>query len=120
MAPVSYTHLQALASLNTSAAGLGTSEAKRRLAEFGPNHLEEIERENLLLRFAQEFTHFFAIILWIGATLAFVAEYFDPAQGMARLGVATVSYTHLDVYKRQSVYRVARGDPRHEPVPRQR
>ena len=81
---------QALASLNTSAAGLGTSEAKRRLAEFGPNHLEEIERENLLLRFAQEFTHFFAIILWIGATLAFVAEYFDPAQGMARLGVAIV------------------------------
>ena len=81
---------QALASLNTSAAGLDTSEAARRLAEYGPNHLEEVAREHLLLRFAQEFTHFFAIILWIGAALAFVAEHFDPGQGMARLGVAIV------------------------------
>ena len=42
------------------------------------------------LRFAREFTHFFAIILWLGAALAFFAEYFDPGQGMARLGVAIV------------------------------
>jgi magnesium-transporting ATPase (P-type) len=52
--------------------------------------LEEVEQQHLLLRFAQEFTHFFAIILWIGAGLSFVAEYFDPGQGMARLGVAIV------------------------------
>ena len=81
---------QALASLNSSAAGLDASEAARRLAEYGANHLEEVERQHLLLRFAQEFTHFFAIILWIGAVLAFVAEHFDPGQGMARLGVAIV------------------------------
>ena len=81
---------QALASLNSSAAGLNASEAARRLAEYGPNHLEEVERENLLWRFAQEFTHFFAVILWIGAALAFIAEHFDPGQGMARLGVAIV------------------------------
>ena len=81
---------QALASLNSSAAGLDASEAARRLAEYGANHLEEVERQHLLLRFAQEFTHFFAIILWIGALLAFVAEHFDPGQGMARLGVAIV------------------------------
>ena len=81
---------QALASLNTSASGLSAGEAARRLAEFGPNHLEEVERQHLLLRFAQEFTHFFAIILWIGAGLSFVAEHFDPGQGMARLGVAIV------------------------------
>ncbi len=81
---------QALASLNSSAAGLDATEAARRLAEYGANHLEEVERQHLLLRFAQEFTHFFAIILWIGAVLAFVAEHFDPGQGMARLGVAIV------------------------------
>ena len=81
---------QALASLNSSAAGLDASEAARRLAEYGANHLEEVERQHLLLRFVQEFTHFFAIILWIGAVLAFVAEHFDPGQGMARLGVAIV------------------------------
>ena len=44
----------------------------------------------MLLSFAREFTHFFAIILWVGAALAFLADHFDPGQGMARLGVAIV------------------------------
>ena len=81
---------QALSSLKTSPAGLLQSEAARQLAEFGPNHVEEVRREHLLLGFAREFTHFFAIILWAGAALAFLAEQFDPGQGMARLGVAIV------------------------------
>ena len=81
---------QSLASLKTTAAGLTVVEAARRLAEFGPNHIEEVERENLFLSFAREFTHFFAIILWIGAALAFSAEHFQPGEGMARLGVAIV------------------------------
>ena len=81
---------QSLASLRTSAAGLTASEAQRRLAEFGPNQVEEVGRESLLFRFAREFTHFFAIILWLAAALAFLAEYFDTGQGMARLGVAIV------------------------------
>ena len=81
---------QALASLKTTAAGLDAAEAARRLAEFGPNHVEEVAREHLLLGFAREFTHFFAIILWIGAALAFLADYFEPGQGMSRLGVAIV------------------------------
>ncbi|MBI5921156.1 MAG: cation-transporting P-type ATPase [Betaproteobacteria bacterium] len=81
---------QSLASLKTTAAGLAAEEAARRLAEFGPNHVEEVEREHLLLSFVREFTHFFAIILWIGAALAFLAEHFQPGQGMERLGVAIV------------------------------
>lgn len=81
---------QCLASLKTSPTGLDSAEAARRLAEFGPNHVEEVGRESLLLRFAREFTHFFAIILWIGAALAFIADHFGPDQGMARLGVAIV------------------------------
>jgi len=81
---------QALASLKTSLAGLAPAEAARRLAEFGPNHVEELRREHLLLGFAREFTHFFALILWAGAALAFVADQFDPGQGMASLGVAIV------------------------------
>jgi sodium/potassium-transporting ATPase subunit alpha len=86
----SLTAEQSLSSLRTSAHGLTAAEAQRRLAEFGPNHVEEVGRESLLLRFAREFTHFFAIILWVGAVLAFLAEYFDPGQGMVRLGIAIV------------------------------
>jgi len=81
---------QSLTSLKTIAAGLSASEAARRLTEFGPNHVEEVKREHLLLTFAREFTHFFAIILWIAASLAFAADYFDPSQGMTRLGIAIV------------------------------
>ena len=81
---------QSLADLKTTAAGLTAAEAAHRLAEFGPNHVEEVGREPLLLSFAREFTHFFAITLWIGAALAFVADHFDPGQGMARLGAAIV------------------------------
>lgn len=82
---------QSLASLKTTAAGLTVAEAARRLAEFGPNHVEEVGREHLLLSFAREFTHFFALILWIAAGLSLLAEHFDPGQGMARLALAIVS-----------------------------
>lgn len=81
---------QSLVNLKTTVVGLAVAEAEQRLAEFGPNHVEEVRRENFLLSFAREFTHFFAIILWIAAALAFLAEYFDSGQGMASLGVAIV------------------------------
>ncbi|WP_313953688.1 cation-transporting P-type ATPase, partial [Accumulibacter sp.] len=69
---------QSLASLNTSAADLSTTEAARRLPEYGINHFEEVRRQHLLLRCAQKFTLFFAIILWIGAALSLLADHFDP------------------------------------------
>ncbi len=81
---------QSLASLKTTAAGLSAVEAARRLAEFGPNHVEEVGREPSAAQLRPRIHHFFAIILWIGAALAFLAEHFDPGQGMARLGVAIV------------------------------
>jgi len=86
----SLTSDRALASLKTTADGLGSAEAVRRLAEFGPNQVEEVGRENLLFRFAREFVHFFALILWLAAGLAFLAEHYEPGAGMARLGVAIV------------------------------
>ncbi len=81
---------QALTSLKTRADGLPGAEAARRLAEFGPNHVEEMGKDSLLISFAREFTHFFAIILWVGAALAFTAEHYGPGQGMGRLGGAIV------------------------------
>ena len=80
----------AFASLKGGLAGLGEAEARRRLAEYGANEVEEVAREALLLTFAKEFVHFFAIILWIAAGLAFFAEWREPGQGMATLGCAIV------------------------------
>ena len=81
---------QALASLASRPSGLAGAEALRRLAEFGPNRMEEIRGSPLILRFAGEFVHFFALILWVAAGLAFYAEAHEPGQGMGTMGIAIV------------------------------
>ena len=101
---------EVLASLNSGPGGLTTAEARRRLAEFGPNHLEEVARVALPLRLAREFTHLFAIILWIAAALCFVAEAYDPGQGMARLGWAIVGVIVINgVFSFWQEYRAERA-----------
>jgi sodium/potassium-transporting ATPase subunit alpha len=79
---------EALSSLHSSEQGLTRTEAARRLQEYGPNCVEETAREHLAIRFLREFTHFFALILWLAAGLAFMAEFNEPGQGMATLGWA--------------------------------
>ncbi|MDP2793383.1 MAG: cation-transporting P-type ATPase [Sulfurisoma sp.] len=80
----------ALAALGSGPQGLSAVEARRRLAEFGPNRVEPAARDPVWLMLAREFTHFFALILWLAAALALVAEHFGPGQGMAELGLAIV------------------------------
>jgi len=81
----------ALRSLRTSEQGLSTGEAARRLGEFGANRLDEIRHEAGWRRFLAEFTHFFALILWVAAGLAFFAESRSPGEGMWQLGTAIVA-----------------------------
>ena len=82
---------EVLASLKSSERGLDSAEAQRRLREFGPNRIEEVKGKPLWLRFLHEFTHFFAMILWVAAALAFFAEARDPGSGMWQLGVAILA-----------------------------
>jgi len=81
---------QALASLNSSTVGLSAGEAARRQREYGPNRVEQVRDTPLGLRLAREFTHFFALILWVAAALAFLAEQLGAGQGMWQLGVAII------------------------------
>ena len=81
----------AVSSLNSGPQGLSSAEAQRRLWEFGPNRVEEVRRESPVLRFLKEFTHFFALILWLAAALAFLAEWIDPGQGMSKIGYAVIA-----------------------------
>ena len=81
---------EALHSLHTTVQGLTRDEAARRLAEFGPNQVERVREERWVLRFLKGFSHFFAVILWFAAVLAFFAEYQEPGQGMAALGIAII------------------------------
>jgi len=70
---------------------LSAAEARRRLREFGPNHVEEMRHEHPLLRFLRGLTHFLALILWVAAALAFFAEWSAPGAGMAKVGYAIVA-----------------------------
>ncbi|BCB26986.1 ATPase [Sulfurimicrobium lacus] len=78
----------AFASLHSGPDGLAVAEAARRLIEFGPNQVESLPLEPLWLKFLKGFIHFFALILWFAAALAFVAEWRAPGQGMAMMGYA--------------------------------
>ncbi len=79
---------EALHSMGSSANGLTSAEADRRCGEFGPNRVEARLQQALWQRFAKEFVHFFALILWAAAALAFFAEWRQPGEGMATLGAA--------------------------------
>ncbi|HLZ36057.1 MAG TPA: cation-transporting P-type ATPase [Nitrospira sp.] len=74
--------------LETSDGGLTTDEARRRLLQFGPNVLAVPVRYAVLHGLIRHFTHFLAVLLWIGAGLAFAANYMKPGEGMGTLGWA--------------------------------
>ncbi|MBI2278239.1 MAG: cation-transporting P-type ATPase [Dechloromonas sp.] len=80
----------ALAALDSGRDGLSGKEAARRLGEFGPNRVEAVARKSPWLSLLGEFIHFFALILWFAAALAFTAAYLEPGQGMFELGLAIV------------------------------
>jgi calcium-translocating P-type ATPase len=81
---------EAIHSLHSDRSGLSSAEAERRSREFGPNRVEHIKGTPGFVRFLKGFTHFFALILWVAAGLAFIAEWQDPGAGMATLGFAVL------------------------------
>src|ERR1035437_3891430 len=78
------------AHLHSSAQGLTQAEAVQRQVRYGANRLEKVAGQSLVVRLFREFTHFFALILWLAAGLAFFAEWRDPGEGMATLGYAVL------------------------------
>ena len=81
---------EALNSLKSSHDGLSLTEAIHRLNEYGPNQIDKVRGESFALVLIKEFIHFFALILWLAAGMAFFAEYKQPGDGMDKLGYAIV------------------------------
>ncbi len=52
--------------------GLSSEEAKKRLAEYGPNALQEKKKTPLIVRFLEQFKDFMVIILLIAAVVSVV------------------------------------------------
>jgi calcium-translocating P-type ATPase len=70
-----------LALLGSGTAGLAIPEVARRRELCGPNRIERVRRRPLVLSLLEQFTSFFALLLWIGGGFAFLA-------GMPELGWA--------------------------------
>ena len=87
---------EVLRSLVTSENGLSEDEAKKRFSEFGPNEIKEVKKTPLSIRFLRQFTHFLAILLWIGAGLALLSEYLHPGEGMFTLGLAIIGVIFIN------------------------
>ena len=100
----------ALRSLHARPEGLTSVEAQHRLHDFGPNQVERVRGEPLWLQFLKEFTHFFAVILWVAAALAFCADWNEPGQGMGMLGGAIVGVIVINsIFSFVQVYRAEKA-----------
>ena len=69
--------------------GLTTEEARRLLAEVGPNAIEEARGPTHLRQFLAKFAGLLALLLWVGAALALVAGL--PQLTAAIIGVIVVN-----------------------------
>jgi calcium-translocating P-type ATPase len=69
--------------LGSGPGGLVASDAEHRLGVCGPNRLERVRHQPLGWRLLEQFTSFFAVLLWIASGCAYVA-------GMPELGVAMI------------------------------
>lgn len=76
----------ALTNLHSRHSGLTATEVEHRLKEYGKNQIDEVRGESLIFHFVKEFIHFFALILWLAAGLAFYAESQQPNEGVKMLG----------------------------------
>jgi len=97
----------ALELLRSSREGLSVEDAAARLESTGPNELPTPHGPSLPSQFAEQLIHFFALMLWVAAGLAFVG-------GMPALGVAIFGTT---VAMLVGTRRLTRVDPARRPEP---
>jgi sodium/potassium-transporting ATPase subunit alpha len=106
---------EVLKKLETSHAGLSFEEAQVRYARYGPNSLVESKGPSLLRKLLAQFTHFLALLLWVAAALAFIADWLKPGEGMGTLGWAIVgviainaAFSFLQEYKAERAVQALR------------
>ena len=85
-----------LETLGSSRNGLSSTTAQQRLAIYGANQVESKAKEAAWILLAREFSHFFALILWLAAALALIANHVEPGQGMAQLGIAIIGVIFIN------------------------
>jgi magnesium-transporting ATPase (P-type) len=100
---------EVLAELGTEAGGLREDEAAARLAREGPNRLPEPRGPGLVRQLVGQLTHFFALLLWGAAGLAFVGRL--PQLGWAIMVVVVVNggFSFVQEYRAERATRALRA-----------
>jgi calcium-translocating P-type ATPase len=88
-----------LALLGSGPEGLAAADAAKRLLAHGPNRLERVARRSPIVHLLAQFTSFFALLLWVGGALAFLAGL--PELGWAVFVVIAVNgvFSFLQEYR---------------------
>ena len=76
--------------------GLSPADAATRLLRDGPNSLVQRQRESETVKFLRQLTNLFALLLWAGAGLSFLAERIAPGEGNLYIGTALVCVVLLN------------------------
>lgn len=84
------TRSELFSAFGTSADGLSEEEALVRELRHGSNTLPRIPPSPWYTKLIAQFTHFFAVLLWIAASISFVIAYIDPSSNMLPIGWAIV------------------------------
>jgi sodium/potassium-transporting ATPase subunit alpha len=82
--------------LKSSEQGLSDSEAKLRLASFGPNLIVFHRPRSPFLMLLQEFKALFPLLLLFASILAFFADTFSPESGYNLIGIALFAVVVLN------------------------
>ena len=80
---------ETLKETNSSPEGLSSEEAKKRLAEYGPNRLKEAPKPTLLQRFIEQLKDPMLIILMVAAAVSAVTNYFS-GEGFAEVFIIII------------------------------
>ncbi|MDO9206672.1 MAG: cation-transporting P-type ATPase [Sulfuricurvum sp.] len=74
----------------SSKEGLSDDVVARRHLQYGFNTLPKIPSKPWYQKLASQFTHFFALLLWVAAIISFAIALIDPASNMLPIGWAIV------------------------------
>ena len=85
--------------LDTGPQGLSEEEAQKRLATYGPNEIRSIKGTPLWRKAISHFTNFFAILLWVGAILAFVSDQAALGYAIVAVIIINAAFTFVQEYK---------------------
>lgn len=76
--------------------GLSSAEAALRLTRDGHNILVQRKHEPEFVKFLRQMINLFALLLWAGAFLSFLAEWIRPGEGNVFIAVALVGVVLLN------------------------